>query len=189
MADEVKSAIEKNTETAKTVTAKAVEQTKAVVEQTKAAADRSFDNTVAAVKDGMTKAASGFEASQDRYKEGLEKAMKSAEEVVAFNQGNVEAFIKSSQILMAGLQDLSRQFAESMKATYEESVTNAKALTSVKSLKEAMDLNVGLVRTAIEKSVSESGRYTDASFKLAEQTIAPLSSRVTAAVEKFGKTA
>ena len=50
MADEVKSAIEKNTETAKTVTAKAVEQTKAVVEQTKAAADRSFDNTVAAVK-------------------------------------------------------------------------------------------------------------------------------------------
>jgi hypothetical protein len=62
-------------------------------------------------------------------------------------------------------------------------------LTSVKSLKEAMDLNVGLVRTAIEKSVSESGRYTDASIKLAEQAMAPLTSRVTVAVDKLGKAA
>jgi phasin family protein len=189
MADEIKASAEKIAEQTKAVTEKVVASNKLAVEQTKIAADRSFGNTVAAVKDGMTKAASGFEVSQERYKEGLGKVMKTAEEAMAFGQGNIEAFMKSSQIFMAGLQDMGRQMAESMKASYEESVSSAKALTQVKSLKEAMDLQLGFARSGLEKTVSETGRYTDASFKLAEQALAPISGRVSVAVEKFGKTA
>ena len=57
--------------------------------------------------------------------------------------------------------------ASSMQASYEEAMSAFKALTSVKSLKEAVDLQVGLARSAVEKSVTESSKYTDASFKLA----------------------
>jgi phasin family protein len=157
------------------------------MDQTKAMSAKSFDQTVAAMKDGMTKATSTVEASQAQFKEGITKTMKTAEEVVAFSQGNMEALIKSGQIWSTGLQDISKQMASSMQASYEEAMSAFKALTSVKSLKEAVDLQVGLARSVVEKGVTESSKYTDASFKLAEQAIAPISSRMTLAVEKFSK--
>ena len=39
----------------------------------------------------MAKAAAGFEKTQAKVKESMEKAMKTAEEFVAFGQGNLEA--------------------------------------------------------------------------------------------------
>lgn len=119
----------------------------------------------------------------------MEKAMKSAEEMVSFGQGNLEAMMKSSQILATGLQDLSKHIAASAQAHIDESVANFKALSSVKSVKEAMDLHTNMTKAMIEKSLAETGKITDASMKLAEQAIAPLTARVTLATEKFGKVA
>lgn len=144
---------------------------------------------VEAAETEVTKASSMSEASQLQIKEGITRTMKTAEEVVAFSQGNVEAMIKSGQIWSAGMQDLSKQMASSMQASYEEAMAAFKAMTSVKSLKEAVDLQVGFARSAVEKSMTESSKYTDASMKLAEQAIAPISSRMTMAVETFSKTA
>ena len=158
-----------------------------VVAKTEAVSAKNFDQAVAAVRDGMSKAASTVEVSHLHIKEGITKTMKTAEEVVAFSQGNMEALMKSGQIWSTGLQDISKQMASSMQASYEEAMSAFKALTSVKSLKEAVDLQVGLARSAVEKSVSESSKITDASFKLAEQALAPISSRMTLAVEKFSK--
>ncbi|WP_459675385.1 phasin family protein [Acidisoma sp. 7E03] len=151
------------------------------------AAEAAAGDAVAATEAGVTKATSTIEASQLQFQEGMTKTMKTAEEVVAFSQGNVEAMIKSGQIWSAGLQDLSKQMAASAQASYEEAMAAFKAMTSVKSLKEAVDLQVGFARSALEKGMSESSKYTDASFKLAEQAIAPISSRMTMVVEKFGK--
>lgn len=163
------------------------------VAETEAAVSEQTEQVVEAVTKDATEAAAAVaepvEASQREVKQGMIMTMKSAEEVLAFSQGNVEAFIKSGQIWTAGLQDLSKQVATSAQASYEEAVAAFKALTTVKSLKEAVDLQVGLARSLVEKSVTESNKYTDASFKLAEQAIAPLSSRMTLAVEKFGKSA
>ena len=125
------------------------------LEQTTAVTTESFDQTVAAVNDGLTEATSTVEASQLQFKQGITKTMKTAEEVVAFSQGNVEALIKSGQIWSTGLQDISKQVASSMQASYEETMAAFKALTTVKSLKEAVDLQVGLARSVMEKGVTE----------------------------------
>jgi phasin family protein len=119
----------------------------------------------------------------------MEKAMKSAEEFVAFGQGNIEAFVKSSQIWATGMQDLSKHFAASAQASIDETVASVKALSSVKSFKEAMDLQTSMTKTAMEKMMAETGKLTDASVKLAEQALAPLTARVTLATEKFTKAA
>ncbi len=115
--------------------------------------------------------------------------MKTAEEFVAFSQGNVEAFVKSSQIWVTGMQDLSKSVAAAAQASMEESMSTFKALTSVKSVKEAFDLQAAFARSALEKTVAESGKLTDASFKLTEQALAPITARVTVVVEKFSKAA
>ncbi len=150
-------------------------------------ASKGIDQTVAALKDGMAQAAAGFEKTQAKVKEGLEKAMRTAEEMVQFHQGNLEAFVQSGQIWVSGLQDLSRQVAASAQATFEEAVANTRALASVKTLQEAIDLQSNLARGSVEQAVAEGSRFTDASVKLFEQALAPLTARMNLAVETFAK--
>jgi len=158
-------------------------------EETTAAATKGIEATVSNLKDGMNKAAAGFTETQAKVKEGVEKAMKTAEELMSFGQGNMEAMLKSGQIWAAGVQDLSKQVAATAQASFDDAMAVFKAMTSVKSLKDAMDLQANLARTTMEKTLAESGRLTDASFKLTEQAIAPITARVTLAVEKFAKSA
>jgi len=139
--------------------------------------------------DDATKASAAFEPTQAKVKEGMEMAMKSAEEFVTFSQGNVEAVVKSSQIWTAGVQDLSKQVAASAQSTFDETMATFKALTGVRSLKDAFELQANFARSALEKAMAESGKLTDASFKLTEQTLAPITARVSVAVEKFAKAA
>jgi phasin family protein len=171
------------------MTESAVAETGAISETAAAAAHQGFEQTVTGLKDGMAQAAAGFEKTQAKMKEGVEKAMKTAEEFVAFGQGNLEAFMKSGQIWAAGMQDLQKQMAATAQASFEETVATFKAIASAKSVKDAFDLQAGLARGAIEKTLAESGKLTDASLKLTEQAMAPITARVTLAVEKFGKAA
>ena len=153
------------------------------------AAAKGFEQTVAGLKDGMAQATAGIEQTQAKLKEGMEKAMKTAEELVTFGQGNIEAFTKSSQIWATGVQDLSKQVAATAQASLDDTMSMFKSLGTVKSLKEAIDLQSSLARAALEKTMAESGKLTDASLKLTEQAMAPITARVNLAVEKFGKTA
>jgi phasin family protein len=121
--------------------------------------------------------------------QGIKTMMKSTEDFVAFGQANLEAFVKSGQIWSAGVQELTKQIATSAKASFDESVSTFKAISTAKSVKEAMELQSTFAKAALEKAMAESNKLTDASIKLTEQTLAPITARVTSAVETFGKTA
>lgn len=153
------------------------------------AASKGVDATVSSLKDGMQKAMAGFGVTRTTVQEGMEKAMKSAEEFVSFSQGNVEAVVTSSQIWTSGMQDLSKHVAATAQASLDETFATFKAMASVKSLRDAIELQTAFARSAIEKTVAESGKLTDASLKLTEQALAPITARVSVAVEKFAKTA
>ncbi len=161
------------------VTAEAVPETAApVVERLSAPAEVLALPAPAAAKiDNTTTQVTG----------NMEKVMKTAEEFVSFGQGNLEAVVKSGQIWAAGVQDISKQFAASAQAQMDHTVATMKAFAGIKSLKDAIDLQSSLARASMEKAVSETSKLTDASMKLAEQTIAPLAARMTLAMEKFGR--
>ncbi|MFL5283421.1 MAG: phasin family protein [Rhodopila sp.] len=150
---------------------------------------KAFDATVSSLKDGVAKASAGMEATKASMKEGMEKAMKTAEDFVAFGQGNLEALMKSGQIWAAGVQDLSKHVAATAQASFDDSFSTFKALTSVKSFKDAFEIQSNFARSAIEKTMAESGKLTESTMKMTEQAIAPLTARVTLAVEKFAKAA
>lgn len=111
--------------------------------------------------------------------------MKTAEEFMTFNQQNAEAFLKSGQIFATGLQGMSKMFAASAQTTMHEALSTFRALTSVRSIKEAMDLQATLARSTVQKAVAQTGHVAETSFKLAEQAMAPIAGRVTSAVETF----
>ena len=166
-----------------------IEGPAAAEDQAPNAATRGFESTVSGLKDGMTQAAAGFADTQAKVKEGMEKAMKTAEELMAFSQGNLEAMVKCGQIWAAGVQDIGKQIAANAQASLDETMTTFKAMSSVKSLKDAFDLQAGLARSTLEKTLAESGKLTDASMKLTEQALAPLTARVNLAMEKCAKQA
>jgi phasin family protein len=174
---------------AATAATPAIEQAPAPAPAANAAPAGPFERTVAALKDSAAGAVAGHDSTQEKVKNTMEKAVKSAEELVSFSQGNFEAMMQAGQIWAAGVQDLHKTFAATAQAQVEAAMGTFKALSSVKSLKEAMDLQSSLARASVETAVSETGKITDASMKLAEQAIAPIAARMTLAVEKFGRVA
>jgi len=130
-----------------------------------------------------------IEPTKPTLTQGMKTMMKSTEDLVAFGQANLEAFVRSGQIWSAGVQELTKQMATSAKASFEESVSTFKAISTAKSVKEAIDLQSTFAKSALEKAMAESNKLTDASIKLTEQTLAPITARVTVAVETFGKSA
>jgi phasin family protein len=145
--------------------------------------------TEAVAKAGLSTVAKNIQNTQSEIKTTMDKAMKTAEELVTFGQGNLEAMMKSSQIWMTGLQDLSKSFAATAQAQMEETVSTMKTFAGLRSIKDAVDLQAAFARISFEKAMSETGKITESSMKLAEQAMAPLTARVTIAVEKFSRAA
>ena len=69
----------------------------------------------------------------------------------------------------------------------DHTLEGAKALSTVKSLNEAAEIQAKYAKAALEKAVSESAKMQEAVFKLAEQAVAPISARMTVAMEKMAK--
>lgn len=113
--------------------------------------------------------------------------MQTAEQLVTFGQGNVEALVKSSQIFATGMQDLSKLMAASAQATMDDAMSAFRAMTSVRSLKDAADLQASLARSAVEKALTQGGQVAETSFKVAEQAFEPINSRLSLAVQSFSK--
>jgi hypothetical protein len=154
-----------------------------------AATNRALATTVVALKDSAAGAVAGFDKTQKKVNANMDKAVKTAEEFVSFGQGNFEAMMKAGQIWAAGVQDIQKAVSATAQAQVEAAMGTFKAMSGVKSIKEAMDLQTTLARSSLETAMAETGKLTDASVKLAEQAMAPITARVTLAVEKFGRVA
>ena len=115
--------------------------------------------------------------------------MNTAKDLVSFSQGNVEAYVRSSQILATGVQDMGKQVAATAQSSLEEMMATFRAMAGVRSIKDAMDMQATLARMTVEKAMAQTTQVTETSLKLAEQAIAPLADRMTLAVESFGKAA
>ncbi|MCR0981715.1 phasin family protein [Roseomonas populi] len=117
----------------------------------------------------------------------MEQASKAAQEFAEFSRGNAETLAQVAQTWMTGTQDISRQAFSFAQALTEHALEGARALSGVKSLKEAADIQTTYARGAVDKVMSETAKLQEASFRLAEQVSGPVSQRVSLAMERMGK--
>jgi phasin family protein len=144
---------------------------------------------IVAVAEEMAKPVASTKMRTTKPLRGMDAMMKNTEDFVALGQANMEAFVKSGQIWTSGIEALMKQFAETAQASFDESVATLKAITSAKSITEAMELQNKFATSAAKRALAESNKLVDASIKLAEQTLAPITARVTSAAETFVKAA
>lgn len=163
--------------------------TTAALQQGQDAVNGNIDRTMSGLKDGVANATAGLEQAQGKMKDGMAKAMTTAQDAIAFGQGNFEAVARASQILATGLQDMGQTAAAAAKASMDDTMGTVRAMAGAKSIKEAMELQANLLRSMMEKAVAQTGRFAETSMKLSEQTFAPIGARVALATETFGRLA
>ena len=139
------------------------------------------------MNEGAAQARVAMENNVEQMTKGAESIFKAAEDAAEFGRGNVEAFTKAAQTWASGSQDLARQYMALAQGLTDHAMEGAKALSGVKSVNEAAELQAKFAKAALEKMVAEGTKLQEASVKLAESAFAPMNARMTVAMEKMAK--
>jgi phasin family protein len=140
------------------------------------------EDFTAKLKDAMTEA-------QDRAKLAFEKSQALFGEAGEFTKGNVEALVESGKILAAGLQDMGKDYVAEGKTALETVQADIKELAAVKSPADFFKLQGEILRRNFDAAVATGSKRSEAALKLAGDAFAPLSTRVSLAVEKVKQAA
>jgi len=153
-------------------------KTKPIVETTAEVAEKSMEQ----VKAGIEQAQAAFKTQMEETAKHVAAAQKQFEAVMELGRGNLEAMLKSASVVTEGLQEIAKAVLAAQQAGFDDTMASAKALASAKSLREAMELQMGFAKAAMEKMIAEAGKFSEHSAKLAEKAIAPVAERVNVAV-------
>ena len=122
--------------------------------------------------------------AQSKAKAAFEKSQAALGEYGEFNKGNLEAIVESGKVLAAGVQDMGKAYVAEAKSAFETLTADVKALAAVKSPTDFFKLQGEIVRRNFDAAVAAGSKNSEAVVKLAGEAFAPLSSRVSLAVEK-----
>ncbi|MEE4200767.1 phasin family protein [Erythrobacter sp.] len=126
---------------------------------------------------------------QTRMKGAYEKASELAADAGEFNKANLEAFVESGKILVAGTQEIVKSDVETGKSMVETVTEDAKKMAAVKSPTELFQLQGELARRNFDAAVSFGSQRTETILKLYNDAFAPISNRMSVAAEKVSKAA
>lgn len=126
---------------------------------------------------------------QERAKTAFDKSQAAFGEFNEFSKGNVEALVESGKILAAGLQDMGKDYVADGKTAFETLTADVKEIAAVKSPADFFKLQGEILRRNFDAAVATGSKRSEAIVKLASEAYAPLSSRVSLAVEKVKQAA
>lgn len=104
-------------------------------------------------------------------------------------QATANALLRSQRIWLAGLYDVSKTVADMVQAHQSRSMSGWVALSAARSLPEALEVQKLHTITSVQEFVACTGKLTGASMTLCQQTMAPITEKVTSIVEKYYPTA
>lgn len=117
------------------------------------------------------------------------KALKSYEEASVVAKDALDAVVASSEVLSQGLQYLGDAVYGLTQQSIDDSIEAGKQILAAKTFRELVDLQSSLAKTQFDRLLAEAPRLGDLSVKLVEDTVAPLSASLNAAVDKMVKSA
>lgn len=135
------------------------------------------------------KATDAFETlttvNPEAFKEGYEKFAEGVSTFADFQKDTYEAFVASAGAFAKGFEKLASVQTTFVKAAFEDTVANAKAVASAKSPQEAFDVNNEFARNAVENNLGQVSKAADLWIETSKETVEPLSARYSEMVEKI----
>lgn len=171
--------------------AKGAAHTREAIETGTVRTHAALETGVAQARSALDQGTAGARAAMERGVEqatrGTEGMFKAVEEVAEFSRGNFEAIAKVTQVWSVGAQDLSRQYVAMLQGLTDHALESAKAVSATRSLKDATEVQANFARAALERVMSETARLQEAALRLSEQAAAPLTQRVTVAMDRLAR--
>lgn len=131
---------------------------------------------------------SGFQDTitdaQAKAKDAFEKSTKMLGEVGDFTKGNVEAVIEAGKILAEGVQSLGSDLAAEGRTAFEAMSGDIKELAAAKSPTDFFKIQSDMMRKNFDSAVAYGSKNSEAMLKLVSDAMAPISGRVSIAMEK-----
>ncbi len=122
-----------------------------------------------------------------QFEKAIPAMMKGYDEFTAFNQANLDAFMKASNVLVKGYEDIGKAYFKFAQASAEASAEAAKSMMSAKTLKEVVDLQSGYARSSFDTMVAEGTKLNEMSVKVANEAIQPIQTQFSKTMERVFK--
>ena len=171
-------------QTVASMTPKAVET---AVKNSQDAVDTAVKTSTEVAKKGVEKASAFNQDHLAAVAKASGETFKSYGDMIEFQKSNIDAFVKSNEIMTKGLRELNEGFFAMIQANFEQTLTTTQKLMGCASIAEAVELQTDVIKAQYTKTVNESRKLSTLSAKVAEQASKPLAERVTVAVEKLAK--
>lgn len=126
-------------------------------------------------------------ATKDQTEKWSQQVFAAYEDLTVYSKANVEALVQASNLLVKGVESISKSMIAFGQGQVEQSVATVKAVGTVKSIRELVDLQSAYVRGAYDALVAEATKTSELTTKVANEVIEPISARVTVTVEKLSK--
>jgi phasin family protein len=151
--------------------------------------DTIMTKTKTATTDFTAKVQEVVSDAQARAKAAFEKSQTVFADAGEFTKGNVEALVASGKIVAAGLQEAGKDYVAEAKTALETVQADVKELAAVKSPADFFKLQGEILRRNFDASVATASKNSEKIVKLANEAFAPISTRVSLAVEKVKQAA
>jgi phasin family protein len=142
-----------------------------------------------AIKAGSETAYANGKAALDQVttksKEAIEQGMKSIDEVTTMARGNVEALLASTRAATTGLESIAHMVADFSRKSFEETTAAARAMTTVKTPNELLQLQNDFAKTQFDAAITEMSKLSETLVKLAGEVFEPVQNRVAVATDKI----
>ena len=159
-----------------------------VMEETLAATRTTVETAVKAGQDVVQKnLETAFSMTREQFEKAGGSMFKGFDDVAAFGKDNIDAVVTAGNIATRGWQDLGAAWFAFAKGTVDNNVATMQAMMAVKSPRELVDIQSTYAKSTFDSLVAESSKLSEMGVKVTNETMAPLSARVNATVEKFSK--
>ena len=122
--------------------------------------------------------------TQGKAKDAIAKGRAALGEVGEFSRGNVDAVVASGKILVAGLRDIRSTAVAERRSAVETLKADFKDLAAVKTPTDFFKLQGEIARKNLDSVVATGSKNSEAVLKLTREALAPISGRLSLAVEK-----
>lgn len=138
---------------------------------------------MATAKDAAAKVENFAADAQKTATAQFEKMSKSFEDAAAFNQDNIDALMKSSNIAVKVAEELNTAFMNFSRQAVEESVAAAKDLSSVKTVPEFVEKQAAFAKSNLDSFMKQSAKFNEMFMAAAKDVVEPMNARAAAATD------
>lgn len=143
------------------------------IEEAVAAGKQTVEQAVAATKEQVEKASTA--------------ALKGYDEFATVNKDTMDAYVKASNVVAKGMEDMGKTMFAFAQAQTEANVAAAKKMMAAKTINDFVEIQSDLARSQFDAYVAEGTKVSEMALKVANEAAEPIQVQFNVVVEKVMK--